>query len=331
MSVSTRWLALWLAAVGLALAAVILLGGQTRLTQSGLAITDWEPVTGILPPLTEEQWQEEFRQYRQIPQYRLLWPSMDIAGFKAIYWPEWTHRFAARFAGLLFVLPLIFFWRRGVLTLRHKRALSLILALGLLQAFIGWFMVQSGLTAGVQVSHYRLAIHLALAFILYGAVFWLLLEVIWPRQKRPPPLLPLLLAALLFGQIVLGALAAGLDAGLIHNSWPDMSGAFIPPDVFGAAMFSNPAAVQFYHRLGAYAFVLLLALYLARRNNPARLSAYALAALALMQTGIGIYVVLLAAPRGAALLHQLGGLVLWSQMLVHLHNTRPVNLDIAHP
>jgi len=263
-----RW---WLYITALALIGLVLIGGATRLTDSGLSITEWKPVHGVIPPLSAEQWQEEFDLYRQIPEYQLQNRGMNLDEFKFIYWWEWGHRFLARALGIIFAVPLVFFWATGRLDRRIKLPLLGILALGGLQGFIGWWMVSSGLTERVDVSHYRLAIHLTMAGLILGAIIWVARSIaphgrdLMPTARSPQ--IAAVLAILTLVQIYLGGLVAGLDAGLAYNTWPLMGEGLFPGQMWEDALgwrnwTENPAIIQFTHRTGGYILFALYAMHM---------------------------------------------------------------------
>lgn len=317
-------LLLWLAALAIALAGLVLLGGATRLTQSGLAITEWQPITGLLPPLTQQGWQQAFADYRAIPQFSLLWPEMTLAQFKTIYWWEWAHRFAARMIGFLFLLPFIFFWHQGFLSPRLRNFLLLVLAVGVVQAFVGWWMVQSGFAPDVvQVSHIRLAVHLGLALLIYGLVVSAFLFIRRPLFTPPAawPLMPSLLLVLVFMQMLLGALAAGLDAGLVLNHFPALPPfAALPSPLAESGLLHDPAAIQLTHRLAAYLLCVVLLIHLALLKQHALKASALLLTLAIGgQIALGIIMIVFITPLTLALLHQAGGLLVWTLALFHFH------------
>lgn len=274
-------LARWLLTVAGLVLLIVAVGGITRLTESGLSITEWKPVTGIVPPLTQAQWQAEFAAYQQIPQYReVTGPAgMALADYKFIYFWEWVHRLLARLIGLAFALPLAWFWIRGTIPLGYKPRLLALLALGALQGAAGWWMVSSGLSADVKVSHYRLAVHLGLAVITLGGLIWTALDLMRlpgggvPARLRGFPAAVLAMVAL---QVFLGALVAGLRAGYVAgggwfslNSWPLMQGSLVPDGIdwsagFFNALLNDPYLTHFTHRWWAWAVVAAL-IVMARR------------------------------------------------------------------
>jgi cytochrome c oxidase assembly protein subunit 15 len=346
---SSRAVGVWLWCVAALVFAMVLVGGATRLTESGLSITEWKPVTGVIPPLSTADWQAEFDKYKTIPQYQQLNRGMSLDAFKAIYWWEWGHRLLGRVIGAAFLLPFLWFLCLGAFDRRTGWALGGIFVLGGVQAGVGWWMVTSGLTAGVRVSHYRLAFHLTLACIIYAALVWAADRLMSaPRDRGRParqasgtPAVPAsarphwsaaALLALVIVQIYLGALVAGLHAGLIYNTWPLINGSFIPSsaDLFfnqplWQNFFENHLTVQFEHRMTAYT-LLALALFHAvdaRRRGPGALATGAgfLAIAALAQAGVGIMTLLFSVPLHLALTHQAMALVVLTAAALHAART----------
>lgn len=325
----------WLWLVAGSILAMVVVGGATRLTQSGLSITEWKPIMGVLPPLDQAAWQAEFERYKLIPQYALLNPDMDLSGFKAIFYWEWAHRLLGRVIGAVVALPLIGFWIAGRLTPALKPRLVGLFALGGLQGLIGWLMVRSGLSARIEVSQDLLALHLVTASITLVWAIWLAEGLrASPLAPRPPAADRLrgtatLLLALVLLQIGLGALVAGLHAGLIYNTWPLMDGRIIPPiadlareSPLWSNPFDNVTTAQFDHRMVAY-LVLGLALVHAAdaarnaRGTPTARRAALLVAAVLAQAAIGITVLLLVVPIWAALLHQAFAMVVLGTATLH--------------
>lgn len=276
-------LANWLFAVAALVLAIVTVGGITRLTESGLSITEWKPVTGIVPPLTEAQWQVEFAKYQQIPEYQQLNQGMSLAAFKAIFFWEYLHRLIGRLIGLAFALPLAWFWLRGAIPTGYKPRLLALLALGGLQGAIGWWMVTSGLSVRTDVSHIRLAVHLSVALVTLGGLVWTARDL--TGLARDPTSQPARLTALGTGvlavlaiQIVYGAFVAGLNAGLVTDQWPLMNGSLYPgPTItgrsFGDAIINDPAIVHFIHRWWAWVTVAaLIVLARAVRSHDRRAS-----------------------------------------------------------
>jgi cytochrome c oxidase assembly protein subunit 15 len=316
-----RMVGRWLLIVAFLVAAMVTLGGITRLTGSGLSITEWQPVTGIVPPLTTQAW---LAKYQHIPQYRFENRGMSLAAFQAIYWWEWTHRLLGRLLGAAFLLPFIAFAATGAIARTAWPRMLLLFALGGLQGFVGWWMVESGLETRVSVSQYRLAIHLGVAILLFGALLWTALEYL--RAPFPPARADEVprggrgskswfawaLLALVYLQMLFGALVAGLHAGLIYNTWPSMNGRAIPDDAFGAHpwwrnVFENPGLAQFDHRMLAYVIVLSVAAFWFVAHHAGgriRASSNALAAIVLVQVALGVATLLNQAPLALAALHQ---------------------------
>ncbi len=313
----------WLRVVALFVIATLVVGGATRITDSGLSITEWEPLLGVIPPLSERAWQDALELYRQIPEYQLINRGMSLGEFQSIYLWEWAHRLVARSIGLVFVVPFVVFWLRGKLPGWFKPWGVLLLALGGLQGVVGWWMVVSGLSERVDVSQYRLAVHLTLACIILALTVWLSERlagradsVAAPRGVRA---VALAMPALILVQIALGALVAGLDAGLASDTWPLMAGKLVPDGLFTFApawlnAFENPLAVQFDHRMVGYAVaaVAVINAALAWRAGAGRGSAGLLLALMAVQVTIGIAVVVLQVPPVLAGVHQvMAAILLW--------------------
>jgi cytochrome c oxidase assembly protein subunit 15 len=330
---TTRAIRLWLYAVAAMVLAIVLVGGATRLTESGLSITEWKPVMGVLPPLDEVQWQSEFEKYQAIPQYRELNNGMSLDAFKTIYWWEWTHRLIARSIGVVFLLPFLWFWWRGRIGPGLRNRLWLIFGLGALQGAVGWWMVASGLADRIEVSQYRLATHLVLACLIYVALLWTAQR--WDR--RPSETVPvrirfgaIALLVLVLVQIYLGAIVAGLRAGHIFNTWPLIDGALVPDSArlfFNTPLwrnvFENTLTAQFDHRMLAYAIwivALLHAFGAARsmKHGPVVLGAILLAVAVTLQAALGIWTLLMVAPLSLALLHQAMAMIVLTVATVHV-------------
>ncbi|MGI9479249.1 MAG: COX15/CtaA family protein [Hyphomicrobiaceae bacterium] len=337
------WLSAWLLAVALLVVAMVAVGGATRLTDSGLSITQWKPLLGAIPPLSAADWADAFARYKAIPEYKLVNAGMSLDAFKFIYWWEWGHRFLGRCIGLVYAIPLVGFWLAGRIPSRLKVPLAGVLLLGALQGFVGWYMVQSGLTERVDVSQYRLAMHLGLAFIILGCLVWLALAA-WPADPltrlqgvgASARWLAVALAVLIFSQIVLGAFVAGTKAGLTYNTWPLMDGDLVPGGMWGMTPWylniaENLTTVQFNHRVMAYLLVAtaaLQAVIIARQtdNRAARASARLLAVAMVAQAGLGIWTLLSvdgAIPIGLGIVHQTAAAVVFAIAIWHLHAVRP--------
>jgi len=324
-------LRLWLGFVLFVLFALVLVGGATRLTESGLSITEWKPIHGVIPPMSAQEWDEEFALYQKIPQYQQINQGMTVDQFKTIFWWEWAHRLLARTIGLVFALPLLFFWVTGRIEQRFKLPLTGILALGGFQGFVGWWMVSSGLVNRTDVSQYRLATHLMIACLIFASCMWIMRGLSKHAGEAAPTAsskkMAMIIALMALFQIYLGALVAGLDAGLSYNTWPLMDGALVPGDLFVQQpfwlnIFENPKTVQFIHRCGAYFLFALVLMHMIAsvRNAPqtthARRSVL-LFALVILQAIIGIMTLLLQVPVGWGVLHQGGALVVLGFAIAH--------------
>ncbi|MCW3847318.1 COX15/CtaA family protein [Sphingomonas sp. LB-2] len=256
-----RAIALWLFAVAALIVLMVVVGGVTRLTESGLSITEWKPISGVIPPLTDAQWQAEFANYKRIPEYQQLNQGMTLAGFKAIFFWEYLHRLLGRLIGLAFALPLIWFAVKRQIPKGYGWRLIALFVAGGMQGVVGWWMVMSGLSVRTDVSHIRLAVHLLLALTILAAVVWTALDLL--RHPEKPARLTRLgagVGAILFVQLLFGALVAGLNAGLVTNEWPLMNGKLLPHTTienrpFFDALFNDPAVVHFVHRWWAWVAV----------------------------------------------------------------------------
>jgi len=311
----------WLVACCGLVFSMVVLGGLTRLTHSGLSMVEWNPLT-ILPPLSDQEWLKTFSLYQTSPEFRQINPDMDVSGFKSIFWLEYLHRLVGRLTGFVFAIPLVIFWAKGMLPQVMGKRLILIFGLGALQGLIGWLMVASGLVDQPQVSHFRLAAHLLMALLIYSALVWTVLDLS-PIALRPSylsrvALLPLILV---FGTITWGAFVAGLHAGLIYDTFPLMNGQFFPED--GLALHpiltnfvENLSTVQFTHRLLAGATVLsLTTLWLFSRS-----ALIALPALwSWVQGSLGVFTLLFHVPVPLAALHQAGAVILLTLILRMVH------------
>lgn len=332
---SERQVALWLFACCFLVFAMVVVGGLTRLTESGLSITEWQPISGVVPPLDHAQWAQEFARYKAIPQYRAIHPDMTLAQFKTIFFWEYGHRLLGRFIGVVFFLPFLYFLLRRRISRRLAPRLAGIFVLGGLQGAIGWYMVSSGLSGRIEVSQYRLALHLAMAVVIYGAMLWVALDL-WrgpsPGDAHAGPGLRAfasLTLALVFVTLIAGAFTAGLRAGYVYNTFPLMGGRFVPEDFFDLApwwrnLFANVGAVQFEHRVLAEITVsaAVLVWFAARRaglHAAAQRGFAALALMALVQAGLGLATLLLVVPLPIASLHQAGAMGLVTAALVARH------------
>jgi cytochrome c oxidase assembly protein subunit 15 len=324
-------IAVWLLVVCAMIFSMVVLGGVTRLTESGLSIVKWEPVMGVVPPLTHQAWEKEFTDYQAYPEYQKKNRGMTLDEFKHIYWFEYSHRLLGRLIGFAFLLPLIYFWATGQVERRLKPRLAVAFVLGGLQGLLGWYMVESGLVDNPDVSPYRLTAHLGLAFIVYAYLFWIALGLLFGRERIWSPLAKGAgcLTGLIFFQILLGGLVAGTNAGFSYNTWPDMAGSFIPSGIlfqhpWYLNFFTNDATIQFQHRMVAYLVILsVLVLYVkARWGAPARyavLSVNLLAGMVVLQAALGILTLLLVVPIPVAAAHQAGALLLFTASLFATH------------
>jgi heme a synthase len=332
---NNRAVSRWLGLSALLVFILVIVGGLTRLTDSGLSITEWKPIHGVIPPLNEAEWQQEFAKYKQIPEYQQINKGMSLEAFKVIFWWEWTHRALARLIGVVFALPLAFFWLRGRLESHLKPKLLGLLALGGLQGALGWWMVASGLTERTDVSQYRLAAHLTLACLIFAATIYVM-RGLAPHTERAATAATRFMAGLIvllvLIQIYLGGLVAGLDAGLAYNTWPQMDGAWIPGDLLIAEpwwrnFFENAKTVQFVHRTGAYilfAFALLhiFQAYVSDGGTTHARRSILLFLLVSAQAAIGIVTLLSAAHLHSAITHQAMALIVLAFAVAHWRGTK---------
>lgn len=340
-----RGIRIWLVALFLLVVAMIAVGGLTRLTDSGLSITEWKPVTGALPPMDEASWQAEFEKYQAIPEYQLQNKGMSLEDFKTIYWWEWGHRQLGRLIGLVWLVGFLGFALARQIPPGWTGRLLLLGALGGAQGAIGWWMVSSGLTgAMLDVASYRLATHLGLAFVILGFIAWYVFllgrseaALMTARRGREARLFGLATGLMHFAflQILLGALVAGIDAGRAFPTWPLMNGEFFPADAFYVpdgqggtlpmwhAFFENPGLVQFIHRMSGYlllAFGIVVWLRGRKSSHQAtRVAFHQMLAMLLVQMGFGIATVLTVAQAHVAITHQIGAVILWVLILRARH------------
>ena len=329
-----RAIRIWLSALGVLVVLMIVAGGLTRLTDSGLSITEWQPISGALPPMSAEAWETEFEKYRQLPEYRLQNEGMTLAEFRTLYWWEWGHRQLARVTGLVWAVGFLFFLATRRMPAGWTGRLLLLGILGGVQGAIGWWMVSSGLSGDVlDVASYRLAVHLGLAFVILGIIAWQVMllgrsevGLLQARRMRDARLLSAAtgLMHLAFLQILLGALVAGIDAGRTFNDWPGMAGQFFPPAAFDLEpvwrnFMENAGLVQFMHRIAGYLLLALgIAFWLRARgsgNRAIRRAFTSVLALLVLQVLLGIVTVLYVAPLELAILHQLGAVLLFFLIL----------------
>jgi heme a synthase len=337
-----RAIGVWLLVCCVLVLAMVVIGGVTRLTHSGLSMVEWKPLIGVLPPLSEAEWQRVFGLYQATPEYRAFNQGMSLIEFQGIFWWEWVHRTFAHLLGLVFVVPFLWFWARGSVSRPLLPRLIGLLLLGGLQGVVGWLMVASGLVDRPSVSHYRLAAHLFTAVLIFSALLWQALDLLQPEARSgaaaPAPGLRRHLGvalALALVTLIWGALVAGLHAGLIYNSFPSMNGAFLPAEAwfYRPALINiveNPATVQFCHRwlaLTTGAVVLLYGLRAwragPRLTRETRRIAALLGVMVLVQITLGITTLLLAVPVGVAVTHQAGAFLLLALLIWALHDLRP--------
>jgi heme a synthase len=330
-----RALRIWLATLALLIVVMILVGGATRLTDSGLSITEWQPIMGVVPPLSDADWEKAFAAYQKIPEYRELKQGMSLNDFKTIFWWEWAHRFLGRLIGVAFFVPFVGFSLAGYIPRFLLPKLIGLFLLGGMQGAVGWYMVKSGLVDRTDVSQYRLAAHFGMALLILGYTLWLLFglggggeEARSEARRRTPIWVAGLILGLIFLQLLAGALVAGLDAGFGFNTWPLINGAFAPDGLGEASpwylnLFENPLTVQFDHRMLGYTVVaagLAQLAWLALRRAPAQLigSSLTLALLALLQAVLGVWTLLLAVPIPLGLAHQAGAVAVFCAAVYHL-------------
>src|SRR6266540_3200889 len=308
---------------------MVVVGGVTRLTHSGLSIVEWQPIVGALPPLDEAGWQETFGKYKQTPEYRLVNPSINLDGFKGIFWWEYIHRLLGRLIGAAFLLPFLWFALRGRIARTLTWKFAVIFGLGALQGALGWYMVQSGLVDDPRVSQVRLTAHLGIAFLIYAAMLWIALDLLFPRESQSGMVSRGLRR---FAFALTGGLVAGIRAGLAYNTFPLMNGRVVPPEIFSLEPWylnfsSNMATVQFDHRLIAWLLALLVPwfwLRVRREAAPSRakLGADLLLAMLALQITLGIATLLLAVPVSLAAAHQAGALLVFSAAMFVAHSLR---------
>ncbi len=330
---------IWLILVALVVFTMIMVGGATRLTQSGLSMVDWKPISGIIPPLSVEEWQAEFDAYRQYPEYKLINKGMSLDEFKSIFYWEYGHRVLGRLIGLIFFIPMMYFFIRKKVKPELKLPLIGLFILGGLQGLMGWYMVKSGLVSEPEVSHLRLTAHLTLALIIIAALCWVAWGLMRPQKLSQTAALPSglyrlswAIFGLIFIQLMLGALVAGLKAGFAYNTWPLMGAAFIPEGLYAFSplwhsILDHTMTVQFNHRMVAYAVflsVLGLVYYVHRHNMvaPIKQAAWIVFAAVCAQIIIGIFTLIYVVPVSLGVLHQGGGVLVMLSMLFFLHQCR---------
>jgi cytochrome c oxidase assembly protein subunit 15 len=335
--VTRRQMAAWLLVCCALLFAMVVVGGVTRLTHSGLSIVEWQPIVGTIPPLSQAQWEDTFAKYQQTPEYQQVNRGMSLSEFKGIFWWEYAHRLLGRGIGLVFFLPFLYFLIRRKIDRQLAWKLGGIFLLGGLQGAMGWYMVKSGLVDDPRVSQYRLTAHLGIAFLIYAAMFWVALDLLSPAtgSSRDGALrglrrFSLGLTGLIFLMVLSGGLVAGIHAGLAYNTFPLMNGHVVPPEILTldpwyANFFSNMATVQFDHRLIAWLLAVLVpAFWLRARRLPlprsARRATHLLLGMLGVQITLGICTLLLVVPVALAAAHQAGALLLFTSALLVGHH-----------
>jgi len=332
---ASRAVAIWLLLCALAVALMVVVGGVTRLTHSGLSIVEWQPLVGAVPPLSAADWQTLFEKYRQTPEYRLVNRGMSLAEFKAIFWWEYLHRLLGRIIGIVFLVPLLWFWLRGRIDARLGWKLAGVFVLGGLQGAMGWYMVASGLVDEPRVSHLRLTAHLGLAFLVLGAMLWIALDLLHPQRAgkdRGLARFAGVVAALVFLQVLLGGLVAGIRAGKAYNTFPLMNGHLVPPETFALEpwwlnFFNDMATVQLDHRLIAWLLLLLVPWLWWRVRQPgaparARLTAHLLLGTLAAQFALGVWTLLEAVPVALGAAHQGVATLVFAAALATAHALR---------
>lgn len=325
---TNRYVAYWLFLLSILIICMIAIGGYTRLTESGLSIVEWRPVTGVFYPVSEESWHQEFAKYKNSPEYQQINFDIDLAYFKKIYFTEYFHRLFGRALGFIFLLPLIYFSYKKYIARNNIAKFLGILFLGAIQGLIGWLMVKSGLVNEPRVSHFRLALHLIMAIIIFSLIFWQGLNYYYSsfNFKISFNNVPSFLILIAVIQIFYGGLVAGLDAGQVYNEFPFMGGLLIPEEIYSLTLkellFYNPVSVQFIHRvIGIIFFALIIILLYKQRKHPQKFKSYlSLGLLVLIQICLGIATLLSNVQLDYALLHQIIAILIISNLLFLLHS-----------
>lgn len=333
-------IAIWLFICCAMVFIMVVVGGVTRLTESGLSIVEWQPVTGTMPPLSQGDWDELHQKYQQTPQYQKVNKGMSVDEFKGIFWWEYIHRILGRLIGLVFFIPFVYFLVRKQIDRPLGIKLSGIFVLGGLQGLMGWYMVMSGLVDNPHVSQYRLTAHLGLAFVIYAAMFWVATGLLYDEENAQTNnsalqglrRFSIILSSLIFVMVLSGGLVAGIRAGLAYNTFPLMNGHFIPPEIFLLEpwyrnFFDNMATVQFDHRLIAWILAILVPIFWFRTRKyqlsvSARLACNLLLIVLAIQISLGIATLLLAVPLPLAAAHQAGAMLLFTAALWVNHKLR---------
>ena len=308
--------AFWLLACAALTFAMVVVGGTTRLTESGLSIVEWQPIAGALPPLSQADWEALFAQYRETPQFQKVFSEIGLEGFKHIFWWEYVHRLLGRVIGLVFLLPFLWFLFRQKLSKSLAWKLAGLFVLGGMQGALGWYMVQSGLVSDPRVSHFRLTAHLGLALLIFSAELWLALGLWNSSENRKKKAFPLVVLGLVYLMTLSGGFVAGLRAGHAYNSFPLMNGSLVPPEAFmlepwWSNFLWNVATVQLVHRAFFWLLLILIpVLWWRVRRTPAKVAGHHLLGMLLIQSGLGISTLLLSVPVPLAAAHQAGAVLL---------------------
>ena len=332
-----RRVAIWLFICCALVFAMVILGGVTRLTGSGLSMVDWRPLMGWLPPSSDAEWQRIFELYQQSPEFRLINSHMDVGAFKGIFWLEFLHRLLGRTIGLVFAIPFVFFFMLGYIPNREWPRYLLMFVLGALQGVLGWYMVKSGLVDNPHVSQYRLTAHLVAAFMIYAYMFWVAMSLLFPQpgnRRHAWYSRTVGLTCLISLTIISGGFVAGLKAGLIYNTFPMMGSTFIPPGLFALEpgwrnVFENLTTVQFDHRILAITTFVLIVIYWLRARTTdlpqrTRRASNALLHTAVLQVVLGVSTLLLKVPIVLAASHQAVAMLLFTVALVCVHSLRKI-------
>ncbi len=336
---NNKFISIWLLFIIFLVALIIIIGGLTRLTDSGLSITKWNLFTGIFPPMSLDDWEKSFFLYKKIPEYKLINSSMTMDQFKIIYWWEYLHRLLGRAIGLLFILPLIYLTFKKKLSKKNIFSFYFILFLILFQGFVGWYMVKSGLVERTDVSQYRLSLHLTLAIFIFCLLFWNFLKNVnqnnFDSNIKISFYLPVIFLIILILQISLGAFVSGLDAGQIYRTWPLMNQGYFPDDsifsdLLSLKVFETPSLIQFIHRNIAYVmlFLMLVILFIVFKNDNLyylRKSTILVFIFLLLQIFLGILTIIFGAQIFFASMHQLGSIILITTTLILVFKNSRIN------
>ena len=344
---SQKPIIIWLATGCFLIALMVVVGGITRLTHSGLSMVEWKLIMGSIPPLSEQDWLETFNQYKQTPEFKIRNFDFSLEEFKSIFWWEYIHRLLGRMIGVVFIIPFLYFLLKKKLSALLTRKLLIVFALGCFQGFLGWFMVKSGLIKDPNVSHYRLASHLIVAFILYSYTLWILLELVFPEreqvslQARSLRKYSVALLIITFVQVIYGAFVSGLKAGSLYNSFPKMGDQWIAESIGFAyhkigmiSFFENMASVQFIHRCIAF-IILLGALFIWFRSQKVdlhphqKMGANLVMVMVFVQFLLGVFTLLYAVPITLAILHQMGALLLPTAIIYFWFHLNPKSSDAS--